>query len=307
MKTLTTDVSLFSRLFIVSRERNLDLDVFFAFENQKYSPSLTHNGQLRPGKKADLAEKLESLTCRSTAPIRYDGLIYDGAALVHAVRPTTAKTFKEYFTQDFKSYVLKQIAATIADRVDVVWDLYLPNSLKNTERDSRGAGIRRQVLPDAKLPTDWSDFLRNAGNKAELFQYLSKCLLDELNTVEVVTNIGSLIASSVDDASSLSGTSCCSMEEADGRIIMHAQDMVKHGAKKILVKCSDTDVLVLCTSFFSTLRSNGLQELWLLSGVGNKSRYVAVHDIAAALGDEKARALSGFHAFTGYDTVPFSP
>lgn len=58
-KSLQTDVQLFSRLFIVSNARNLDLDTFFQFENQPFPPSLAQNGSLRPGNKADLIHILE--------------------------------------------------------------------------------------------------------------------------------------------------------------------------------------------------------------------------------------------------------
>ena len=44
-------------------------------------------------------------------------------------------------------------------------------------------------------------------------------------------------------------------------------------------------------------------ELWVAFGTGKLLRYIPAHDIATALGDEKARSLPMFHAFTGCDTV----
>ncbi len=44
-------------------------------------------------------------------------------------------------------------------------------------------------------------------------------------------------------------------------------------------------------------------KLWVAFGTGKNLRYIPVHEIASALGPEKARALPMFHAFTGCDTV----
>lgn len=87
--------------------------------------------------------------------------------------------------------------------------------------------------------------------------------------------------------------------------MMHIRDMVVHGAKSVLVRCSDTDVLVLGISFFHSFQSRGLEELWFLFGVGTQQRYIPAHSIAINLGSLKAVALRGFHAFTGCDTVSF--
>ena len=44
-------------------------------------------------------------------------------------------------------------------------------------------------------------------------------------------------------------------------------------------------------------------ELWVACGTGKHLRYIPAHAIATALGDEKARSLPMFHAFTGCDKV----
>lgn len=81
--------------------------------------------------------------------------------------------------------------------------------------------------------------------------------------------------------------------------------MVNCGAKRVLIRSSDTDVVVLAVSFFPSLRDVGLLELWVLFGSGKHRRYVAAHNIAEFLGDKKAVALRGFHAFTGNDQDSF--
>lgn len=55
--TLKTDVDLFSRLYIVAQNREMDLDTFFMHENNPCPPSISDRGKLRQGTKSDL------LTC----------------------------------------------------------------------------------------------------------------------------------------------------------------------------------------------------------------------------------------------------
>lgn len=94
------------------------------------------------------------------------------------------------------------------------------------------------------------------------------------------TNIGDTIHSSANVNSSLSGLKCSNKEEADGRIILHLKDMVRHGSQNVVVRTVDTDVLVLCIAFYSRLKSLGLQNLWVLFGTGAKRRYLSAHLMA---------------------------
>jgi len=45
----------------------------------------------------------------------------------------------------------------------------------------------------------------------------------------------------------------------------------------------------------------GISEMWISFGVSKQYRYIPIHDILRALGDEKAQTLHIFHAFTGCD------
>lgn len=155
------------------------------------------------------------------------------------------------------------------------------------------------------MPKDWGDYLRNAMNKEELFRFLASFILNADGNMQVVTNIDDVIHTINGCPSNLDHVSCSHMEEADGRMLLHVKDMVLHGAKSVLIRCSDTDVVVLSVSFFHVLESLGLNELWILFGCGPIRRHIAVHTIARSLGEAKSVALRGFHAFTGCDTVSF--
>ena len=91
--------------------------------------------------------------------------------IVQIMEPRTARTFDDYFTTVFAPYILKQLLST--KRVDLVWDVYLEDSLKKSMRERRGSGQRRKVLGPTRIPGDWKGFLRVDENKDELFRLLA--------------------------------------------------------------------------------------------------------------------------------------
>ena len=93
----------------------------------------------------------------------------------------------------------------------------------------------------------------------------------------------------------------CTHEEADTRLLLHANHAALHGHLKTLIRTVDTDVVVLAVSVAATLGAG--YELWLAFGTRKHFRYLAGHEMAIALGTRKAQALPMFHALTGCDTV----
>jgi len=58
----------------------------------------------------------------------------------------------------------------------------------------------------------------------------------------------------------------------------------KIGSKRLVVLSSDTDVLILFLYYWSELKSEGREELWIKTGVRDTSRYAPVHDFADKIG-----------------------
>ena len=129
---LKNDCNLFSRLYISCQTRSGDLDVFFAHENQATPPSLSMDGNLRLGSKADLLDCLELDKIQSTNTPVVTAKLFDGAAVVQMLNPGTAKTFQEDADTVFLPYVSNHLATT--QRVDNVWDVYIKDSLKDATR-----------------------------------------------------------------------------------------------------------------------------------------------------------------------------
>lgn len=164
---------------------------------------------------------------------------------------------------------------------------------------------------------------------------MSRTLLERFADIEFVTNVSTTIMATGRAKTSLNRISCLNMEEADGRLVLHLQvhgtllkikqqhepflnhflknnfltllqDAVENTrAQNMVVRSSDTDVLVLLVSFFPSLRQKGLTNLWLQFGVGSKRRFISIHRIVEVLGDDRSEALLGFHAFSGCDLTSF--
>ena len=87
--------------------------------------------------------------------------------------------------------------------------------------------------------------------------------------------------------------SSCDHEEADTRMCIHIQDSLEKGAKVILVRTVDTDVIVILAGAFFQLQSTfpGL-EIWVAFGTGKFFRYLHVNKICQDLGEPKCQNLT---------------
>ncbi len=176
MKLLQNNVALFGQLYVSMQNRQGDLQEFFAHEVQAFPASLSDFGNLHlPGTKSDLLKCLQTTENLVPPPI-YDCRILDGAAIVHSLPAVGIKTFDEYSEKVFIPFLQSQL--NTAMRVDIVWDTYVPDSLKEATREKRGKGVRRKVTGQAKFPTSWMEFLKDSQNKMELFAFLTSKLED---------------------------------------------------------------------------------------------------------------------------------
>ena len=140
MSSLKNNCLLFFRLYIASQIRHGDLGEFFQHENYACPPSLSQTGRqmggLRTGTKSDLTrcpENLVPVTEDLSNPIVQVNIV-DGAG-INMLCPRTAKTFRGYATDVFVPYVTSQLQHV--DKLDILWDLYMADSLKADTRNKR--------------------------------------------------------------------------------------------------------------------------------------------------------------------------
>ena len=227
LEAVKNECSLFSKLYIASQVRDSNLDHFFQHENGPCPPALSDRKTLYQGTKSDLIECLLNACPQPEVvdPPVTQALVIDGAAVVNMLKPRAAKTFLEYGDQVFYPFIESKLRNV--SRVDIVFDQYLPESLKETTRQKRGRGVRRRVSGEIKIPNNWQAFLRIDENKTELFHFLAEFVVRQPTTEgkriyvtdgqDVLTNPSHL------DTTSLAP---CNQEEADSRIFLHVADAV---------------------------------------------------------------------------------
>ena len=182
-----------------------------------------------------------------------DKIIIDGARFAPKLSPkkaiTPSKLFVNYTETVFCRQVMKYLESR--KRTHVIFYIYLANSLKTSIRKSCGEGepMRAVCQPTHQklefIPKNWSSLLRNDSKNTGLFSYLADTLLAlpvQTNQVLIMTKADKAFTSANCD---ITGLSTCSHKECDTRIfvrIVHARD---NGYHDILIKASDTDVVLL--------------------------------------------------------------
>lgn len=233
--SLKSSCDLFARLYISCQARQGNLDEFFQHENQPTPPAISDMGQLRTGDKGDLLKCLPNDLQPMNSPV-VDARVFDGAAVVHMLQPKQCKTFSDYADMVFVPYMLDQLHTV--GRIDIVWDRYIPGSLKEQTRDRRGQNEaeRERVLDKSPIPENWKSFLRDDKNKVELFEFLAHRIerLDTGNKIFISTKDQQVVCSSGSDID-LTSLQPCHQEEADTRIFLHIEHCRQNGARRICI------------------------------------------------------------------------
>ena len=88
----------------------------------------------------------------------------------------------------------------------------------------------------------------------------------------------------------------CSHEEVDARMMVHIADAVQDGHQSVMIRSTDTDMVVLAVAAVATLED--LKELWVSYGTGKNHQILLANLFAKALGLTKSKCLPIFHALT---------
>ncbi|KAJ8396483.1 hypothetical protein AAFF_G00017890 [Aldrovandia affinis] len=275
---------------------------FFRFENQREPLSLADRGSLRSGTKSNILQCLNAPTGCTASAKQATVVVLDMAAVIHMVRPTTAKTSSEYVLLNIIPFLEAQMTDS-TQRIDAVWDNYPEeNNLKALRQQRRGNGPRTKVGDDSTpIPKhEWnSGFLKNEENKKDLFSFISTQIskTDMGGKLLLTTHFKTVLSNKHCDLTKLQP---CNHSEADTRILLHLAHAAEQGHTTAYVRTVDSDVVVLSIRFFKML---GLSELWVGFGSGKKYRDIPVHTIYSDLGPSKSLALPLFHSLTGCDTT----
>ena len=107
---------------------------------------------------------------------------------------------------------------------------------------------------------NWQEFLRLDNNKKELFLFVSEQVVrTAIEGKQIIITRGEEVLCSP-PATRRNKLSPCSHEKVDTRMMVHIADAVQDGHQSVMIRSTDTDVVVLVVATLD------LKELWMSSG-----------------------------------------
>ena len=177
-------------------------------------------------------------------------------------------TYNNYADNVFIAYLEKLMQDTA--RLDIVWDTYIADSLKESTHEKRGKGVRRKVSGETKLSGNWINFLRDTKNKKELFVFLTSKVAGIIwpqNEFVYVTS-----GQYVESLNSNSPMSACNH---DTRIVVQVLHALEQGMKSVLVCTVDIDVIVILVGVYGKLATiQPSAVIWLAFGSGKNHTHL---------------------------------
>ena len=108
-----------------------------------------------------------------------------------------------------------------------------------------------------------------------------------------------ITAAAVEDIKALS--SC--HEEADERMLLHADHASKEDYQAVVINSEDTNVFLLCLAYNQQIQASLFQKC----GKQIHTRLIDIGKAASSLGGDICKSIVGLQAYTGCDTVSAFP
>ena len=300
---LKADRSLFGRIIVMAQGHNLRMEDILSHPLGPLPWALsTPDGLLRKTDKASLAATLQKGIAAVDHLPQNTASVVDGMNLVQRIKGDQA-TFGDVAATVF-SMALNE--GRQSNRIDVVFDTYQENSIKNSERSLRGreTGHQLQSITSTQIVRQWRTFLSRISNKTNLITFIvsewKKELYREKLHGEVLYTTADDKCFKITSQGSVEVPALqCHQEEADGRLLLHAAHAAREGYQGVVICAEDTDVFILSLAFQDKIGAPLFQQC----GTKTRRRVIDIRKVAAKLGTNACRALIGMHAYTGCDTV----
>ena len=203
-----------------------------------------------------------------------------------------------------------------ADTIHIVYDSYIEGSIKDYERVGRAQETEPlefvNLTRNSPLPVQFNRFWVCSKNK-ENIQIISRkyfieraaeqnnhiVLSSYVTDAEGIVNSEAIIDNNVFSIEGLN----VDIEDADSRLIPHIFYQSKNDAKRVSVSSNDTDVFVLLVHYCAKFSYQGLRELGILFGTGEKSRYIPIHTLISKIGPLITSGLLTAHVLSGCDVT----
>lgn len=304
---------LFGRMLGISMTNETDIERLLSYPLTPVPLSMCHlDGTACKTAKSALGKCLKNVCDNNNrAPVvPPDVIIIDGFYMLH----TFSKLGSTY------AHLSKHIISTAtlnnphAKEYHFIFDQYKSPSIKDFERSLRSAELTQarpfvitgnmhvtsstfaKDLKNPKFKKALVTFLINHWGEHEMYAFFKnkKFILSYDLCYSYECNEDTVCKKEEEKYS------CPDHEEADTRIIYHIYKT--ESALSFLVKCTDTDILVLLLGNMSKL--NERCQIWIEGGKNKDKFIINVRSIYEKLGPLLSKALPGFHAITGCDQNP---
>ena len=309
---------MFIRIIIVVAENtNFDLRRVMSYPITPYPLSMAHADaallKLVKTSKSALLKKLEEAQTEklTEAPTSSSARIYDGGLLIHS---TLSTMNPGTLYGSVARSILSRVCTGAANEVHVCLDKYVTNSIKDSERKLRGAEDSAYSITGAEqtLKQKGDRLLKNGTFKDALGRFLLKewgksHYHNILNGRTLYASYGGECTQYMADNNQIIVSNPTHLqanhEEADTLIAFH---LVNITASNVLVRASDTDVLIILVGIVGSQRPEVRANTQVIMdcGDGNTRRFINVTNIVEELEARQPglpRAMPAVHAFTGCD------
>ena len=266
--TVNADKDLFGRLLVGANAQQINLREVLSYELSPVACSWAHQDRsLRKTAKSTLCSILEkNVTVLPRLPVLTSDTVYiiDGMALVQRMKYGGGGTFGELSLKYYRA-ITQPLSQQNCNEVHVVFDHYWETSIKNNKRSRRGAStaLKVKICSNATpIPKQWDKYISNCKNKTNLCNFVSTSFC-HTGQEKLPENKKIIIGGGFRDERkglSISRGTCSDIpglqsnhEEADTHLLLHAK-CASENAVRIVIQSPDTDVLVICTSHFHSLR-----------------------------------------------------
>ena len=296
--------NIFGKIALIQQFHPLDLKEVFCFPLGPVPWSLAESdGALSKTTKSSLMHHLEKGVSLQQSVKKPFAAVIDGMALVRKNKPT-GHTYDSY-----ADHLLSAAIATSsnASRIDIVFDVYRENSIKDAERGNRESGkLEVKRIVGAQKVKQFSSLLSNGSNKMTLIRFLVSRWQREHACIGATQIYVGFNETCIKLGDREEPALFCNHEEADTRLVFHTKQ-ISNSFGKIVIHTPDTDVLLIALGLASEISA----ELFMKTGVKSKTRIVSLEGIKDSLKtryevtdvNQASKALLGLHGFTGCDTI----
>lgn len=311
----TKELGLAHNRLEIARQRGETMKDILSYDILQNSPLFNGDIPKKPAKHMLIAELEKNLStedyCFEPTSNSKTSVLIDFMSQIRMVKMTTQKTFG----QSIKTIFQKAQSLCSTEEIHIILDSYLEKSIKESERIRRASSTGNMdlvsICSETPVPVQLDKFWASSTNKQNLQNLArteAKIYSAQIGTPIVVSGV--IVNGEVVPAQRFANGEAHSLtelknfiEEADYRLVPHVNWTAQHNTKRVVLLSNDTDVIVIMLRYFETFKSNGLSELWIHFGTGEKRRFLPLHILQERLGPDFSRVLVKAHLATGNDAL----